>query len=141
MVGVFRIAGGFIRPRELEVVGEENVGSVVDRSRLDEFFSGVGLSCWGIVRGIKGDGIAGRDRDALGVVIISDCNDSEDCEMSARSKSAGGAVLRRSSADNVPRVEATSLAEVDMIEVRELTALNWPFRIEISTFASQLGIL
>jgi hypothetical protein len=78
MDGVFRIAGGFIRPRELEVEGEEDVGSVVDRSKLDEFFSGVGFSYWRIVRGMNGDGIAGRDKDALGVVIVSDCNDSED---------------------------------------------------------------
>lgn len=134
IVGAFRIAGGFIRPRELEAEGED-VGSVVDRSRLDEFFSGVGFSCWGIVRGINGDGIAGRDRDALGVVIVSDCNDSEDCEMSARSKSAGGAVLRRSSSDSVPRCEATRLVVVVVI-VRELTALNWSLRMEISTFAS-----
>jgi hypothetical protein len=125
IVGVFRIVGGFISPRELEVEGEEGVGSVVDRSRLDEFFSGVGFSCWGIVRGINGDGIAGRERDALGVVIVSDCNDSEDCEMSARSKSAGGAVLRRSSSDSVPRFEATRLAGVvEVVIVRELTALN-----------------
>lgn len=34
-----------MRPRELEVEGDENAGSVVDRSRLDEFFSGVGFSC------------------------------------------------------------------------------------------------
>jgi len=112
--GVFRI-GGFISPRELEVDGEEDVGSVVDRSRLDEFFSGVSFSCWGIVRGINGDGIAGRERDALGVVIVSDCNDSEDCEMSARPKSAGGAVLRRSSSDSVPRFEATRLAGVVVV--------------------------
>lgn len=125
MVEVFRIAGGFIGPRGLEVDGEENVENVDDRSRLDEFFSGVGFSRWGIVRGMNGDGIAGRDRDALGVVIVSDCNDSEDCEMSARSKSAGGTVLRRSSADNVPRSEATRLAEVvEVVIVRELTALS-----------------
>lgn len=72
MDGVLRMAGGFIRPRGLAVEGEENIGSVVDRSRLEEFFSGVGLSCWGIVRGINGEGIAGRDKDALGVVIVSD---------------------------------------------------------------------
>lgn len=134
IVGAFRIIGGFIRPREPEAEGED-VGSVVDRSRLEEFFSGVGFSCWGIVRGINGDGIAGRDRDALGVVIVSDCNDSDDCEMSARSKSAGGAVLRRSSSDSVPRCEATRLVVVVVI-VRELTALNWSLRMEISTFAS-----
>lgn len=93
------------------------------------------------MRGINGDGIAGRDRDALGVVIVSECNDSEDCEMSARSKSAGGAVLSRSSEDSVPRFEATSLAEVGIVTAREVTELNWSFRMEISTFASRSSSL
>lgn len=134
--GMFRIAGGFIRPRGPAVEGDENVGSVVDRIRLEEFFSGVGLSCWGIVRGINGEGIAGRDKDALGIVMVSDCNDSEDREMSARSKSAGGAVLRRSSAESVPKFADGSLAEFDIVAVRELTVFIWSLRMEISTFAS-----
>lgn len=56
--------------------------------------------------------------------------------MSARSKSIGGAVLSRSSADSVLRLVDENLAEFDDVAVRELFAFNWSLRIDISTFAS-----
>jgi hypothetical protein len=96
-----RTVEGLTRPRGLDVDGEEKVGRVTDdRRRLDVFFKGVGLSRVGLIRGMKGDGTAGRDKEALGVVLMASNKDgSEGGEMSVESRSGGGAVFKRFSVE------------------------------------------
>lgn len=92
---------GLTRPRGLAVDGEGKAGRVVDvRRRLDVFFKGVGLPTTVGLRGMKGDGTAGLEWEAFGVVVtVSVRDDSEARDMSAESRLGGGAVSRRFSVD------------------------------------------
>jgi len=91
------LATGRARILGLEVEGE-NDGIVLERIMLAlKDVRGLDLS---VARDMNDAGTAGRDKGALGVVIVSEARES-DGEMSARSKSGGGAVLRRFSVEGI----------------------------------------
>lgn len=92
---------GCLRPlRGLEVDGDEKRAFEDVRRILELFLRGTGLSL--SFRDMKGEGIGGRDKDALGVVIVevSGMDFSGDGGSSDRSMLDGGPVWRRFSSED-----------------------------------------
>ena len=92
MIDGLRATEGRTRALGLDADGLASAGRVLDRVILEEFFKAVrGLALsWKPARRKKVEGRAERDKDAFGVVLISETKFSEDGDKSAKSKSGGG---------------------------------------------------
>jgi hypothetical protein len=87
-----RTTVGRTSPRGLGADGLAGVGRVLERRILEEVFkavSGLALS-WKPARRKKVEGRAERDKDAFGVVLISEVKFSQEGDTSAKSRSGGG---------------------------------------------------
>jgi hypothetical protein len=100
MIDGLRTTDGRTSPRGLDAEGLAVVIRVLDRMVLEVFkaVNGLALS-WKPARRKKVEGRAERDKDAFGVVLVSETELSRDGDMSAKSRSGGGWVLRRSSVE------------------------------------------